>query len=129
MCYTPRHDTFARRAGKSGQENQPIYLSFGRCVRPSRAVYFLSLKKKVVERKNAMFAPILQEPQRRRIHNEREYREWQRSLRGNRSVKRFKNEPGWLTRLARTIRRLTVQRPRPVAEPRHIEQKTSRLHG
>jgi hypothetical protein len=76
-----------------------------------------------------MFAPILPEPQRRRIHNEREYREWQRSLQGNRSVKRFRNEPGLLTRLARTIRRLTAQRPRPVAEPRHTEQKTSRLHG
>jgi hypothetical protein len=67
-----------------------------------------------------MFAPILQETQPRRIHNEREYREWQRSLRGNRSVKRFKSEPGVLTRLARTIRRLAARRAYPVVEPRHI---------
>jgi hypothetical protein len=47
-CYTPCRDTFARCAEKSGRENQPIDLSFGRCAVPCRAVYFFSPNKKVV---------------------------------------------------------------------------------
>jgi hypothetical protein len=76
-----------------------------------------------------MFAPTPPEPNRPRFRTEREYREWQLSLRGDVPVRRFENEPGFMTRLAGIIRRLAAQRPHPVAEPRRIEQETSRLHG
>ena len=67
--------------------------------------------------------------ERPRIRTEREYREWQLALRGNAPAKRFKNEPGLLTRLVSTIRRVTPRKLHPVAKPRSIEQETSRLHG
>ena len=76
-----------------------------------------------------MFTPMHPEPKRRRFRTEREYREWQLALRGSRPVKRLKNEPGFLTRLASTLRRTTARRPQPVAESRPIEQKTSRLRS
>jgi hypothetical protein len=76
-----------------------------------------------------MFAPMPPERHRPRIRNEREYREWQLALRGYKPVKRFKNESGLLSRLTSMIRRATAQQPRPTAEPRYIEQSTSRLHG
>jgi hypothetical protein len=71
-----------------------------------------------------MFTPISSEPKRPRFRTEREYREWQRSLRGNVPVRRFKNGPAFLTRLASSLRRLTARRLHPVAEPRRIEQET-----
>jgi hypothetical protein len=74
-----------------------------------------------------MFA-MLPEPQHHRIRNEREYREWQLALRGIRLAKRPIGA-GLLTRLTRTIRRLTARRDKPVVEPRFIEQEASRLHG
>lgn len=76
-----------------------------------------------------MFALMSPEPKRPRIRNEREYREWQRSLQGYRTVKQPKNEPGLLTRLTSTVRRMAAQRPHGAADPRPIEQETSGLHG
>ncbi len=76
-----------------------------------------------------MFALMPPQPKRPRIRNEREYREWQLSLRGNVPAKHFKNEPGLLTRLASTIRRTSARRSHPAAEPLQMEQETSRLHG
>jgi hypothetical protein len=59
---------------------------------------------------------------RARIRNEREYREWQRSLQGLVPVRRFKNEPGFLTRLGRLIRRVRARRPGPIVDLRRTEQ-------
>jgi len=59
---------------------------------------------------------------RARIRNEREYREWQRSLQGLAPVRHFRNEPGFLTRLVGLIRRVTARRPGPVADLRRTEQ-------
>jgi hypothetical protein len=78
-----------------------------------------------VRGKNAMFTPMTPSTERSRIRTEREYREWQLSLRGNAPAKRFKNEPGFPTRLASTIRRMMPRRLHPVAEPRRIEQETA----
>jgi hypothetical protein len=76
-----------------------------------------------------MYSPMPPKAERSRILTPREYREWQLGLRGNAPVKRFENEPGPLTRLASTIRRATARKLHPVAKPRRIEQKASRLHG
>jgi hypothetical protein len=76
-----------------------------------------------------MFAPMTPKTERSRIRTEREYREWQLSLRGITPVRRSKNGSGFLTRLASTIHRVTARRLRPIAEPRRIEQETSRLRG
>jgi hypothetical protein len=70
-----------------------------------------------------MFTPLPSEPKRSKIRTEREYREWQLSLRENMPVKRLKTGPGFLTRLARTLRYMVTRRFQPVAEPRRIEQK------
>jgi hypothetical protein len=51
-----------------------------------------------------MFAPITPTTERSRIRTEREYREWQLSLRGNVPVRRSKNVPGFLARLMSAIR-------------------------
>jgi hypothetical protein len=69
-----------------------------------------------------MFPPMEPTPERSRIHSEREYREWQRSLQGTVPVKRSRNEPGFLTRSVSTIRRVTARRLRPSARLRRIEQ-------
>jgi hypothetical protein len=76
-----------------------------------------------------MYTPMPPKAERSRIPTPREYREWQLALRGSTPVKRFENEPGLLTRLASTIHRAAARKLRPVAEPRRIEQKASRLHG
>jgi hypothetical protein len=76
-----------------------------------------------------MFALMNPEPKRPRIRTEREYREWQRSLRGYRTVRQHKSEPGLVTRLTSTIRRMAAQRSDRTTDPRPIEQETSRLHG
>ena len=68
-----------------------------------------------------MFTPVTPKTERpRRIRTEREYREWQMALRGTMPVKRVKNEPGLLTRLAGAIRRMTTRS----TAPRRMEQET-----
>jgi hypothetical protein len=57
-----------------------------------------------------MYTRVTPKTERPRILTEREYREWQMSLRRNVPVKRLKNEPGFLTRLASTIRRGMARR-------------------
>ena len=69
-----------------------------------------------------MFPSMNPTPNRARIRNEREYREWQRSLQGLAPVRRFKNEPGFLARFVNVIRRVTARRPRPIAGLRRTEQ-------
>jgi hypothetical protein len=69
-----------------------------------------------------MFTPMTPTTERPRIRSEREYREWQRSLQGIVPVKRFKDEPGFLTRWASTIRRVTARKLHPGAVLRRIEQ-------
>jgi hypothetical protein len=71
-----------------------------------------------------MFAPMTPTTERSRIRTERQYREWQLSLQGNAPMRRFKNEPGLLTRLANAIRRVTARRLHPIPELRRIEQET-----
>lgn len=68
-----------------------------------------------------MFTPLPPTTQRARIRTEREYREWQLSLRANAPVKRFRNGPGRLTRLANAIRRMAARRLHPAAELRRME--------
>jgi len=65
--------------------------------------------------------------ERARIRSERQYREWQSSLQGIAPVKRFKGEPGFLTRLVNAIRHRAARRLHPIAELRRIEQARHRL--
>ena len=76
-----------------------------------------------------MYAPIPLKTERPRFRTEREYREWQLALRGSAPVKRIRNEPGLLTRLASTIHRAMARILRPIAKPRSIKRETSSLHG
>ena len=69
-----------------------------------------------------MYAPMTPTTERTRIRSEREYREWQLSLRGYAPVKRFKDQPSALSRVANTIRRALARRPHATAELRHTEQ-------
>ena len=69
-----------------------------------------------------MFPSMTPTIDRARIRNERQYREWQRSLQGIVPVKRFKNEPGFLTRSVSTIRRVTARRLRASARLRRVGQ-------
>lgn len=72
-----------------------------------------------------MFTPMTPVTERTRIRTEREYREWQRALQGNVPVKRFRNGPGILSRVANIIRRVLARRLYPVAEPRRMERHIS----
>ena len=76
-----------------------------------------------------MFTPIFPETKRPRFRTEREYREWQLSLRRNVPVKRLKNGPSFLARLVSTIHLVMARKPHPVAEPRRIEREASHLRG
>lgn len=67
-----------------------------------------------------MFPPSSPKTERTRIRTEREYREWQLSLRGTLPVKRFNDKPGFLARL---MKRITAPQLQPVAEIRRVEQK------
>ncbi|MBI5958461.1 MAG: hypothetical protein HY866_07000 [Chloroflexi bacterium] len=76
-----------------------------------------------------MLTPMTPETKRPRFRTEREYREWQLSLRGNMPVKRLYNEPGFLARLMSTIRCMIARRLHRAAEPRRIEQECVRLRS
>jgi len=70
-----------------------------------------------------MLPPSFPESKRPRFRSEREYREWQLALRNTVPVKRHKNTPGLLARLASVIRLAPARQPDRCAEPRVFDQR------